>query len=559
MSLIPQPMRFVHGQALRPETLNQVLDTLRRITPIAGPGILLHHSPNGTTFSVKYTSAPLPPAFNHPFKVTLTKKADGGSSAKVLQGRFFTLAEGIATQVHFALEKLEATDGGWTADTCSYGDALYIKKTDEGYTLEWGTDIANALYIIASIEGDRYATPPRLEVKQHLLSDLYLVKELSENVKPPVAWEVRQTEREVEVKDEEGNTVTDDDGNPKKEMQPCFEVYHPVWICGRTTYQPASMTQGTWNLLDKSLESGTLYAVLQEKAKQLESDDATPTWVFEKVYLTNKTAEIPAEAQPDLYNDGHRCTVVAIGKFSGSGESVKWTQWHVGAIVERTPGAGGGGAGLADGLSLLGPIRIFKESDGAVWLKQGHLKWSAASAAFVENFDNPISILRLDEALQTVLVESYIPSDPYDPSGQIELQRCHLEWGEMEAGGSTAVAPSVPTGFTPYDTILLTFKAEKMAFVDSSGQMLKSKKMFVLADGDASTFATVTTVDFTQRLSVTEPSDETVQGALTAHPASVTVLSTRAVTPGQPETLFKTEVEEANEASTYEAAGGSNG
>ena len=174
--MIPQPMRFVHGQALRPETFNQLLDTLRRMTPIAGPGILLHHSPNGTTFSVKHTSAPQAPAFNHPFKVTLAQKTNGGSSAKVLQGRFFTLAEGIATPVHFALEGLEATDGGWTAGTCAYGDALYIKKTDERTTLEWGTDTANALYIIASIEGDRYATPPRLEVKQHLLSDLYFLE-----------------------------------------------------------------------------------------------------------------------------------------------------------------------------------------------------------------------------------------------------------------------------------------------------------------------------------------------------------------------------------------------
>lgn len=174
--MIPQPMRFVHGQALRPETFNQLLDTLRRMTPIAGPGILLHHSPNGTTFSVKHSSAPQPPAFNHPFKVTLAKKTDGTYTAKVLQGRFFTIAEGVAEQVHFALEKLEATDGGWTAETCSYGDALYIKKTDDTYTLEWGTDQDNALYIIASIEGDLYATPPRLEVKQHLLSDLYFLE-----------------------------------------------------------------------------------------------------------------------------------------------------------------------------------------------------------------------------------------------------------------------------------------------------------------------------------------------------------------------------------------------
>lgn len=174
--MITIPANVVRGQAVSADTINEILVALRRCRPVLGTGILLQETMVGTVISAAQSSSGTETPFNHPFKVTLAQKADGTSSAKVLQGRFFTLAEGIATQVHFALEGLEATDGGWTADTCSYGDALYIKKTDDTYTLEWGTDTANALYIIASIEGDRYATPPRLEVKQHLLSDLYFLE-----------------------------------------------------------------------------------------------------------------------------------------------------------------------------------------------------------------------------------------------------------------------------------------------------------------------------------------------------------------------------------------------
>lgn len=174
--MITIPANVVRGQAVSADTINEILVALRRCRPVQGAGILLQETMAGTIISAPQSPSGTETPFNHPFKVTLAQKADGTSSAKVLQGRFFTLAEGIATQVQFALEGLETTDGGWTADTCSYGDALYIKATDDNYTLEWGTDTANALYIIASIEGDRYATPQRLEVKQHLLSDLYFIE-----------------------------------------------------------------------------------------------------------------------------------------------------------------------------------------------------------------------------------------------------------------------------------------------------------------------------------------------------------------------------------------------
>ncbi|MBQ9693311.1 MAG: hypothetical protein IJV69_00950, partial [Kiritimatiellae bacterium] len=160
--MITIPANVVRGQAVSADTINEILVALRRCRPVQGTGVLLRETMVGTVISAAQSPSGTETPFNHPFKVTLAQKADGTSSAKVLQGRFFTLAEGVATPVHFALEGLEAADGGWSAETCSYGDALYIKKTDESYTLEWGTDTANALYIIASIEGDRYATPPRL-------------------------------------------------------------------------------------------------------------------------------------------------------------------------------------------------------------------------------------------------------------------------------------------------------------------------------------------------------------------------------------------------------------
>lgn len=174
--MITIPANVVRGQAVSADTINEILVALRRCRPAQGAGILLQETMTGTIISAAQSPSGTETPFNHPFKVTLAQKADGTSSAKVLQGRFFTLAEGVARQVHFALEGLEATDGGWATDACSYGDALYVKKTDDTYTLEWGADQANALYIIASIEGDRYATPPRLEVKQHLLSDLYFIE-----------------------------------------------------------------------------------------------------------------------------------------------------------------------------------------------------------------------------------------------------------------------------------------------------------------------------------------------------------------------------------------------
>lgn len=49
--MIHQPTRFIHGQALHPDSLNAILDTLRRITPIQGPGISLSQTTNGIVIS----------------------------------------------------------------------------------------------------------------------------------------------------------------------------------------------------------------------------------------------------------------------------------------------------------------------------------------------------------------------------------------------------------------------------------------------------------------------------------------------------------------------------
>ena len=51
--MIPQPTRFVHGQALRPETFNHILDTLRRMRPIAGTGVTLNFTANGVVISAR--------------------------------------------------------------------------------------------------------------------------------------------------------------------------------------------------------------------------------------------------------------------------------------------------------------------------------------------------------------------------------------------------------------------------------------------------------------------------------------------------------------------------
>ena len=566
LDLPPEPVR---NTPITAEWGRKVVRALRALCPVAGAGMAVDITPNGTTY--RLTAPPAPKRSSalelRPWQPKLILEAFSSSSSggpiyriAMTTGKIvYQTAEGETT---FPEIDHKEADIGKLERSCFQipnnaltETTLYLVCDRSEEMPRWTFELAAANKPLAEPDAAgvlrfRRKAIAEIDLSKNTLtplihgSRLEVADPAAKGVEEaPVAWTVRSR---LELPPEGV-------GDPER----VWEVYHPVWICGRATYLPEGMTQGTWNLLDKSLESGTLYAVLQEKAKSLDSDDATPTWAFEKVYLTNKMADIPDEAQPDRYNDGHRCTVVAIGCFSGSGESLKWTQWHVGAIVERTPGTGGSSAALADGLSLLGPIRIFKESDGAVWLKQGHLKWSAASAAFVENFDNPIKILRLDQAITVAKVNAYTPDDPYAGAGGFRSLRNYSVGWPVSDKGSTDVVPDIDGGQDLQE--LLCFTSVPNAVIDKNQRAVAEQLAYLLDVGGKTDFAALRSVQFTSKLSVTEPSDETAQGALNDHRASITVLAESAPTNDGIEAIFKTEVEEANEVSTYEAAGGANG
>jgi hypothetical protein len=139
----------------------------------------------------------------------------------------------------------------------------------------------------------------------------------------PLAWRVR-------LKSSEGSSQT-------------WEVYHPCWQCGRVSYFAEGGAAGHWVAIpSESVAAGPLYAVLEELGKQQTNDSGQVTgveWAVERVFLTTKTADIPADTLPTRYGDGRRFKTVVIGAFARASmdtgdQTLAFTQYHEGVIVE---------------------------------------------------------------------------------------------------------------------------------------------------------------------------------------------------------------------------------
>lgn len=139
----------------------------------------------------------------------------------------------------------------------------------------------------------------------------------------PLAWRVR-------LKSSEGSAQT-------------WEVFHPCWQCGRVSYFAEGGAAGRWLAIpSESVAAGALYAVLEEVGKQQTNASGQVTgveWTVERVFLTTKTADIPADTLPTRYGDGKRFKTVVIGAFARASmdtgdTSLAFTQYHEGVIVE---------------------------------------------------------------------------------------------------------------------------------------------------------------------------------------------------------------------------------
>ena len=72
------PARFIRGQTLTADRLNDLIEAIRRVRPLPGSGVSTRESPDGTFISAATQKQSAAPTFDHRFKVSFAKNADGG-------------------------------------------------------------------------------------------------------------------------------------------------------------------------------------------------------------------------------------------------------------------------------------------------------------------------------------------------------------------------------------------------------------------------------------------------------------------------------------------------
>lgn len=77
------PRKPVRGEAVKASLLGQIIDYMRRSTPIAGPGVFLRAGPGGTIIGIKASEegSAAETADLYPFKVRFVPSEDDGASA----------------------------------------------------------------------------------------------------------------------------------------------------------------------------------------------------------------------------------------------------------------------------------------------------------------------------------------------------------------------------------------------------------------------------------------------------------------------------------------------
>ena len=110
------PRKPVRGEAVKASLLGQIIDYMRRSTPIAGPGIFMRAGPGGTIIGVKAGDEPGAGGGDdlYPFKVRFVPSAENGAAAT--DGDFIvyipegslTVAGVVADPVEFGLPEYTA-------------------------------------------------------------------------------------------------------------------------------------------------------------------------------------------------------------------------------------------------------------------------------------------------------------------------------------------------------------------------------------------------------------------------------------------------------------------
>lgn len=297
-------------RGFRSKAINALIDCVRAQRPIAGSGLRLQHTPNGTIISA---DASAKTSKEGPFRCSLITTAFQKDSTtyalRIQQGALYEVLDDIASEQPLTLENItqdEADPNAWRAENLTSG-ALFIRKDPAAYTLAFG-EPTNALFIIATITLSSSSSKPKLT--QRALGDLYLFNSQPPE-QPPLAWEVRKN----------GDT---------------WQIYSPYWVYASSGSAPGAYAEGMesgWNTLEDKLQGGNLYALLTHTEASGEGSSATPESIVISIVNT-----LPSP----LFSNGIYNIAVPIGKFTSTTaedgtQTTAWTQLHLGIITETIP------------------------------------------------------------------------------------------------------------------------------------------------------------------------------------------------------------------------------
>lgn len=415
------PARFIRGQTLTADRLNDLIEAIRRARPLPGSGVSTRESPDGTFISAAAQKQSTAPTFDHRFKVSFAKNKDGGYNLTIRKGSLWRVTDGVATEQPLTLGEALAqhpTDtDAWQVAAATTG-SLYVSQStaEDGktpvFTLDYAVTPTEPAAVIADFTPSQSSSNPTPKLTQRHLGDLILFEDGGTGGEVPAAWMVRRhafTETNTS-----GETVTTHK----------WQVFSPLWCVGRQTLLPEGMARG-WNDLPDGADSGTLYAALTWIGSATKDADGneTVTWTPEKPILTNTLADIPPDDDPtgagtSSATPGHRSVIVEIGNFedaedAGDGEDAPTTdfrQAHLGVIVAITPPkttthgdtetggeTGETGGGLPNGTLIPGPVVYVVSGDPnhdssssssssgeplSAKFVQRYLKWNAATSTF---------------------------------------------------------------------------------------------------------------------------------------------------------------------------------
>ena len=499
------PARFIRGQTLTADRLNDFIEAIRRVRPLPGAGISVRESPDGTFISAATQKQSPATPFDHRFKVSFAKNKDGGYDLAIRKGSLWRVTDGVAAEQTLTLGESLAehpTDAdAWQVAAATAG-SLYVSQStaDDGetpvYTLDYAAAPESPAAVIADFSPSQSSSNPAPKLTQRHLGDLILFTDAGAGGETPAAWMVRR------------HAFTETNTSGEEITTHKWQVFSPLWAVGRQTLLPDGMARG-WNDLPEDADSGTLYAALTWTGTATANADGTETvsWAPGKPILTNSLADIPPDDDPTTEDTGsstiegkpgHRSVIVEIGDFDDAenaddedAPATDFRQAHLGVIVENLAQGASSGGLPAEALAL-GPLTEVTDAAGTRYVRYlGTWKVVDGTPTFVRATGEDGAALPPAETLTPTFVQ--------------------LLFRQTTASGSSGYEEATGIGYV---------------------------RVPVFFPGQFMDWMTRQTATLQDRLAYAAPLSETDTGSVSAASTKLSYFSDEAPTPGPAEELF---------------------